>query len=174
MWKICFRVLCCAQRKSSWCISTEGMAARWAAPYKGSLSEGLSKLSGLVRQSTHQSSHFCISSNFRYEPSREMKSQWTAVWVKISSSWIGIVLYVWTLVAPLVLTNRDFDWMGLLAWKPIMVIVYLTLTVFPVFVKLYVLLYNCFSLAWIRFTLPFYPCSCLVYGWCRLQRENFE
>lgn len=63
--------------------------------------------------------HFCISSNFRYEPSREMKSQWTAVWVKISSSWIGIVLYVWTLVAPLVLTNRDFDWMGLLAWKPI-------------------------------------------------------
>jgi hypothetical protein len=45
----------------------------------------------------------------RYEPSREMKSQWTAVWVKISSSWIGIVLYVWTLVAPLVLTNRDFD-----------------------------------------------------------------
>lgn len=46
---------------------------------------------------------------YRYEPSREMKSQWTAVWVKISSSWIGIVLYVWTLVAPLVLTNRDFD-----------------------------------------------------------------
>ncbi|EDL05118.1 UNVERIFIED_CONTAM: Serine incorporator 1, partial [Eudyptes pachyrhynchus] len=46
---------------------------------------------------------------YRYEPSREMKSQWTAVWVKISSSWIGLVLYVWTLVAPLVLTNRDFD-----------------------------------------------------------------
>ncbi|KAL6054744.1 hypothetical protein STEG23_026582 [Scotinomys teguina] len=46
---------------------------------------------------------------YRYEPSREMKSQWTAVWVKISSSWLGIVLYVWTLVAPLVLTNRDFD-----------------------------------------------------------------
>ena len=52
---------------------------------------------------------FLFSLNFRYEPSREMKSQWTAVWVKISSSWIGIVLYVWTLVAPLVLTNRDFD-----------------------------------------------------------------
>nr|XP_026236884.1 serine incorporator 1 [Urocitellus parryii] len=46
---------------------------------------------------------------YRYEPSHAMKSQWTAVWVKISSSWIGIVLYVWTLVAPLVLTNRDFD-----------------------------------------------------------------
>ncbi|ELR47491.1 hypothetical protein M91_07312, partial [Bos mutus] len=52
---------------------------------------------------------FLFSLNIRYEPSREMKSQWTAVWVKISSSWIGIVLYVWTLVAPLVLTNRDFD-----------------------------------------------------------------
>lgn len=60
---------------------------------------------------------FLFSLNIRYEPSREMKSQWTAVWVKISSSWIGIVLYVWTLVAPLVLTNRDFDWMGLEAWK---------------------------------------------------------
>uniref|UniRef100_A0A8D0L723 Serine incorporator 1 n=1 Tax=Sphenodon punctatus TaxID=8508 RepID=A0A8D0L723_SPHPU len=38
-----------------------------------------------------------------------MTSKWPSVWVKISSSWIGIVLYVWTLVAPLVLTNRDFD-----------------------------------------------------------------
>lgn len=38
-----------------------------------------------------------------------MISKWPSVWVKISSSWIGIVLYVWTLVAPLVLTNRDFD-----------------------------------------------------------------
>ncbi|XP_072499285.1 serine incorporator 1 isoform X2 [Notamacropus eugenii] len=46
---------------------------------------------------------------YSYEPSREMTSKWTSVWVKISSSWIGIVLYVWTLVAPLVLTNRDFD-----------------------------------------------------------------
>uniref|UniRef100_A0A4W3J549 Serine incorporator 1 n=1 Tax=Callorhinchus milii TaxID=7868 RepID=A0A4W3J549_CALMI len=38
-----------------------------------------------------------------------MTSKWPSVWVKISSSWICIVLYVWTLVAPLVLTNRDFD-----------------------------------------------------------------
>lgn len=38
-----------------------------------------------------------------------MTSKWPSVWVKISSSWIGIMLYVWTLVAPLVLTNRDFD-----------------------------------------------------------------
>ncbi|XP_062407633.1 serine incorporator 1 [Sardina pilchardus] len=38
-----------------------------------------------------------------------MTSKWPSVWVKISSSWICIALYVWTLVAPLVLTNRDFD-----------------------------------------------------------------
>ncbi|XP_041106138.1 serine incorporator 1-like [Polyodon spathula] len=38
-----------------------------------------------------------------------MTSKWPSVWVKISSSWICITLYVWTLVAPLVLTNRDFD-----------------------------------------------------------------
>lgn len=38
-----------------------------------------------------------------------MTSKWPAVWVKVSSSWICIALYVWTLVAPLVLVNRDFD-----------------------------------------------------------------
>ncbi|XP_056419570.1 serine incorporator 1-like [Hyla sarda] len=38
-----------------------------------------------------------------------MTSKWPSVWVKISSSWVCIVLYVWTLVAPLVLTNREFD-----------------------------------------------------------------
>ncbi|KAG8123886.1 hypothetical protein E2320_019246 [Naja naja] len=41
--------------------------------------------------------------------SAQMTSKWPSVWVKISSSWIGIILYVWTLVAPLVLTNREFD-----------------------------------------------------------------
>lgn len=36
-------------------------------------------------------------------------SKWPAVWVKISSSWVCLLLYVWTLVAPIVLTNRDFS-----------------------------------------------------------------
>ncbi|KGL75326.1 Serine incorporator 2, partial [Tinamus guttatus] len=36
-------------------------------------------------------------------------SPWTAVWVKISSSWAGLLLYLWTLVAPLVLRERDFS-----------------------------------------------------------------
>lgn len=49
-----------------------------------------------------------------------MTSKWPSVWVKISSSWIGIVLYVWTLVAPLVLTNRDFDWAVLLSREAVL------------------------------------------------------
>uniref|UniRef100_A0A674BMY4 Serine incorporator 3-like n=1 Tax=Salmo trutta TaxID=8032 RepID=A0A674BMY4_SALTR len=38
-----------------------------------------------------------------------MTSKWPAVWVKISSSWVCLTLYTWTLVAPMILTNRDFS-----------------------------------------------------------------
>ncbi|XP_031423913.1 serine incorporator 3 isoform X2 [Clupea harengus] len=38
-----------------------------------------------------------------------MTSKWTAVWVKITSSWVCLTLYVWTLVAPMIFTNRDFS-----------------------------------------------------------------
>ncbi|GCB79237.1 hypothetical protein scyTo_0018727, partial [Scyliorhinus torazame] len=47
-----------------------------------------------------------------YSPDADYKtitSKWPAVWVKITSSWVCLLLYVWTLAAPLVLTNRDFD-----------------------------------------------------------------
>nr|XP_060628170.1 serine incorporator 3 [Anolis sagrei ordinatus] len=47
-----------------------------------------------------------------YSPDAETKtltSKWPAVWVKISSSWVCLLLYLWSLVAPLVLTNRDFS-----------------------------------------------------------------
>lgn len=37
-------------------------------------------------------------------------STWPAVWVKISSSWVCLLLYTWTLMAPMILTNRDFSW----------------------------------------------------------------
>ncbi|KAJ3026687.1 UNVERIFIED_CONTAM: hypothetical protein HDU68_005227 [Siphonaria sp. JEL0065] len=33
---------------------------------------------------------------------------WGAVWVKVVSGWIVILLYVWTLVAPIVLPDRDW------------------------------------------------------------------
>ncbi|KAF1381297.1 hypothetical protein PFLUV_G00152410 [Perca fluviatilis] len=38
-----------------------------------------------------------------------MQSTMPAVWVKICSSWLGLLIYLWTLVAPLVCSNRDFS-----------------------------------------------------------------
>lgn len=38
-----------------------------------------------------------------------MTSPLSAVWVKISSSWVGLLLYLWTLVAPVIFDNRDFN-----------------------------------------------------------------
>lgn len=32
-----------------------------------------------------------------------------AMWVKIASSWTCIIIYIWTIIAPMVLRNRDFD-----------------------------------------------------------------
>lgn len=36
------------------------------------------------------------------------RSMW-AVWVKIVSSWVAVLLYGWSLIAPLILTDRIFD-----------------------------------------------------------------
>ncbi|XP_029990290.1 serine incorporator 1 [Sphaeramia orbicularis] len=46
-----------------------------------------------------------------YSPEADytVTSKWPAVWVKISSSWLCLALYIWTLVAPMILTNRDFS-----------------------------------------------------------------
>ncbi|XP_070758202.1 serine incorporator 1 isoform X2 [Enoplosus armatus] len=46
-----------------------------------------------------------------YSPDADytVTSKWPAVWVKITSSWVCLALYIWTLVAPLILTNRDFS-----------------------------------------------------------------
>ncbi|KAF7656184.1 hypothetical protein LDENG_00045440 [Lucifuga dentata] len=46
-----------------------------------------------------------------YSPNTDytVSSKWPAVWVKMSSSWVCLALYVWTLVAPIILTNRDFS-----------------------------------------------------------------
>lgn len=65
--------------------------------------------------------HFCLSlaslyimmtlTNW-YMPNADYESMQTsmpAVWVKIVSSWIGLALFLWTLVAPLVLPDRDFS-----------------------------------------------------------------
>uniref|UniRef100_A0A8C5DF14 Serine incorporator 1-like n=1 Tax=Gouania willdenowi TaxID=441366 RepID=A0A8C5DF14_GOUWI len=46
-----------------------------------------------------------------YSPDADytVTSKWPAVWVKITSSWLCLTLYVWTLVAPMILTHRDFS-----------------------------------------------------------------
>ena len=31
------------------------------------------------------------------------------MWVKVTSEWITCALFTWSLVAPLILKNRDFD-----------------------------------------------------------------
>jgi len=36
-------------------------------------------------------------------------SGWEAVWIKIVTSWLAIFLYLWTLVAPILLPDRDFS-----------------------------------------------------------------
>ncbi|XP_029005904.1 serine incorporator 3 isoform X2 [Betta splendens] len=46
-----------------------------------------------------------------YSPAADytITSKWPSVWVKITSSWVCLVLYIWTLVAPMIFTNRDFS-----------------------------------------------------------------
>ncbi|XP_059412845.1 serine incorporator 2-like [Carassius carassius] len=47
-----------------------------------------------------------------YQPDTDytaMKTSMPSVWVKICSSWLGLALYLWTLVAPLILSDRDFS-----------------------------------------------------------------
>lgn len=36
-------------------------------------------------------------------------NKWASVWIKIVSQWLTFGLYVWTLIAPLVCTDRDFS-----------------------------------------------------------------
>ncbi|CAG9575899.1 unnamed protein product [Danaus chrysippus] len=45
-----------------------------------------------------------------YNPSSQLsKSNVASMWIKITSSWLCIGLYIWTLVAPAVLPDRDFS-----------------------------------------------------------------
>lgn len=54
----------------------------------------------------------CCLCHVSYSPDGDytITSKWPAVWVKISSSWVCLLLYMWTLMAPMILTNRDFNW----------------------------------------------------------------
>jgi len=40
----------------------------------------------------------------------KVDSGMAAVWVKIVSSWLAILLYMWTLLAPILFPDRDFGY----------------------------------------------------------------
>ena len=41
------------------------------------------------------------------EPAQIGRS-WAAVWAKVITSWVAIVMYIWTLIAPMVLPDREW------------------------------------------------------------------
>lgn len=43
------------------------------------------------------------------EVSGNLHGNQASMWVKMISSWFGVAIYVWSLIAPLVLTDRDFS-----------------------------------------------------------------
>ncbi|XP_060937547.1 serine incorporator 2 [Limanda limanda] len=63
--------------------------------------------------------HLCLASLYImmtltnwYQPdtsTQDMQNTMPAVWVKMCSSWLGLGLYLWTLVAPLIFPDRDFN-----------------------------------------------------------------
>ncbi|XP_067645804.1 serine incorporator 3-like isoform X3 [Eurosta solidaginis] len=47
-----------------------------------------------------------------YKPNSDIElfnANAASMWIKIISSWLGITIYGWSLVAPIILTNRDFS-----------------------------------------------------------------
>ena len=41
---------------------------------------------------------------------RTLNANEASMWVKVISSWLCLALYTWTLVAPILLPNREFNW----------------------------------------------------------------
>merc|ERR1711976_19298 len=41
-------------------------------------------------------------------PGNAMSDLWPAVWIRIVTSWLACALYIWTLIAPIVLSDRIF------------------------------------------------------------------
>ncbi|CAD7703329.1 unnamed protein product [Ostreobium quekettii] len=40
----------------------------------------------------------------------ELGKGWQSAWVKIASQWLVVLLYIWTMIAPVLLPDREFSW----------------------------------------------------------------
>jgi len=52
-----------------------------------------------------------LFSNWQVSPTTsefEIDQGWISTWIKIASKWVCELLYIWTVIAPAVLPNRDF------------------------------------------------------------------
>lgn len=43
------------------------------------------------------------------EKSEFYQANWASFWIKISAQWVSILIYTWSLVAPLIFKGRDFS-----------------------------------------------------------------
>ena len=48
----------------------------------------------------------CVLTN--WSPAGDSANLWPAVWIKVVTSWLAFLLYIWTLIAPIVLEDRIF------------------------------------------------------------------
>ena len=59
------------------------------------------------RETTQENNQTNI--NIKLNVTETISANMSAVWVKMISSWLCFSLYMWTLVAPMVLPDRDFS-----------------------------------------------------------------
>lgn len=70
-------------------------------------------VSCLFSKTTNELKSFGYFSSPQDSDFTTLTSNWATVWVKVSSSWACLALYLWTLIAPVVLPDRDFGhWCG--------------------------------------------------------------
>ena len=91
-------------------------------PYRDDILFGLKNISFLNMRylcryvNFFQSSKLCSPLLLRPDSDLQtMNANSAAVWVKIVTSWLCVGIYVWSLIAPAVLSDRDFGlWIGML------------------------------------------------------------
>jgi hypothetical protein len=54
-----------------------------------------------------------LFSDWQVSPSTsnfELDRGWVSVWIKMASKWVCEALYLWSVIAPAVMPNRDFGY----------------------------------------------------------------